>query len=230
MLGSYREACGWIQISALDLRVQGPRTATAPPGFFFMSQRQLIRQQLRTMRRDLAPDYQLASANQLVSQFAQHPLICHAKRVALYLASDGELDTRPVIEWCWSRGIAVCLPVLHPFSKGHLLFVDFQADTPMSSNRFGIAEPELNCQTIIVKSAIDIVFTPLVAFDAHGNRLGMGGGFYDRTLAGWHHHRLGPYPIGIAHDCQQIDRVPVETWDVPLPEIITPSRRWHWPL
>ena len=134
-----------------------------------MSQRQLIRQQLRTMRRDLAPDYQLASADQLVSQFTQHPLICHAKRVALYLASDGELDTRPVIEWCWSRGIAVCLPVLHPFSKGHLLFVDFQADTPMSSNRFGIAEPELNCQTIIVKSAIDIVFTPLVAFDANGN-------------------------------------------------------------
>jgi 5-formyltetrahydrofolate cyclo-ligase len=195
-----------------------------------MSQRQLIRQQVRDIRRNLAPEHQLASAQSLVSQFEQHPLICHAKRVALYLASDGELDTRPVIEWCWARQITVCLPVLHPFSEGHLLFLDFLPDTPMSSNRFGIAEPALNCQAIVVKSAIDIIFTPLVAFDAQGNRLGMGGGFYDRTLNGWHHQRLGPYPIGIAHDCQQVAQVPVESWDVPLPEILTPSHRWHWPM
>ena len=126
--------------------------------------------------------------------------------------------------------IAVCLPVLHPFSKGHLLFLDYQPDTPMSRNQFGIAEPELNCQRIVLKSAIDIIFTPLVAFDSQGNRLGMGGGFYDRTLNGWHHQRLGPYPIGLAHDCQQVAHVPIESWDVPLPEILTPTRRWHWSL
>lgn len=194
-----------------------------------MTSRQPLRQAIRERRRQLAPAQQRDAAAALVSQFAQHPLICHAKRVALYLANDGELDTRPVIEWCWQRQIAVCLPVLHPFSAGQLLFLDFQPTTPMSSNRFGIAEPELNCQHIVVKSSIDIIFTPLVAFDPQGNRLGMGGGFYDRTLCSWHHQKLGPYPIGLAHDCQQVPRIPVETWDVPLPEILTPSQRWHWP-
>ena len=193
-----------------------------------MSQRQLIRQQMRETRRNLTAEQQQQSAISLVAQFEQHPLICHAKRVALYVASDGELDPQPVIHWCWQRQIAVCLPVLHPFSKGHLLFIDYQPDTPMRLNQFGIAEPALNCQGIVLKSAIDIIFTPLVAFDAQGNRLGMGGGFYDRTLSGWHHQRLGPYPIGIAHDCQQVAHVPIESWDVPLPEILTPTRRWHW--
>ncbi len=185
---------------------------------------------MRETRRNLTAEQQQQSAISLVAQFEQHPLICHAKRVALYVASDGELDPQPVIHWCWQRQIAVCLPVLHPFSKGHLLFIDYQPDTPMRLNQFGIAEPALNCQGIVLKSAIDIIFTPLVAFDAQGNRLGMGGGFYDRTLSGWHHQRLGPYPIGIAHDCQQVSHVPIESWDVPLPEILTPTRRWHWSL
>ncbi|MNH39826.1 5-formyltetrahydrofolate cyclo-ligase family protein [compost metagenome] len=54
----------------------------------------------------------------------------------------------------------------------------------------------------------------------------MGGGFYDRTLQNWQH--AGPYPIGLAHDCQQVEKVPVEHWDIPLPEIITPSQNWVW--
>ena len=67
-----------------------------------------------------------------------------------------------------------------------------------------------------------------MAFDAEGNRLGMGGGYYDRTLACWHEHKLGPKPLGLAHDCQQVDAVPQEQWDVPLPQIITPSRCWQF--
>ncbi len=194
-----------------------------------MITRQSLRNTVRQLRRELPAETQRQAALSLVTHFEQHPLIRRARRVALYLASDGELDTREAIAWCWQHDIAVCLPVLHPFSKGHLLFVDFTPTTPMSSNRFGIPEPELNCQHIISKASIDILFTPLVAFDQLGNRLGMGGGFYDRTLSSWHHHRLGPYPIGLAHDCQQVEQIPVESWDVPLPEILTPARRWHWP-
>ena len=194
-----------------------------------MITRQSLRNSVRQLRRQLSAETQRQAAQSIVNHFEQHPLICRAKRVALYLASDGEIDTRLAIEWCWQHEIAVCLPVLHPFSKGHLLFVDFTPTTPMTSNRFGIPEPELNCQQIISKASIDVLFTPLVAFDQLGNRLGMGGGFYDRTLGSWHHHRLGPYPIGLAHDCQQVETIPVESWDVPLPEILTPSRRWHWP-
>ncbi len=80
-------------------------------------------------------------------------------------------------------------------------------------------------------SQLDIIFTPLVAFDATGQRLGMGGGFYDRTLQDWeiaYAQQRGPYPIGLAHDCQRVDVLPVQDWDVPLPEIITPSTHYLW--
>ena len=194
-----------------------------------MQNRQQIRQVIRSRRQQISPEQQTSASQILIEQFKQHPLISRAERIALYLATDGELDTSPVIEWCWQQHIAVCLPVLHPFSKGHLLFLHFTADSPMSTNRFGIIEPQLNCQQIVPLSTIDIICTPLVAFDQQGNRLGMGGGFYDRTLTQWHHQRLGPYPIGLAHDCQEVDAVPTEHWDVPLPEILTPTRRLHWP-
>ena len=73
---------------------------------------------------------------------------------------------------------------------------------------------------------LDIVFTPLVAFDREGNRMGMGGGYYDRTLQHWQENH-SPYPIGIAHDCQQVEHLEQQHWDVPLGEIITPSHVYY---
>ena len=119
--------------------------------------------------------------------------------------------------------------MLHPFTPGHLLFLRYTATSPMTRNRYGIAEPELDMQQVVPHSTLDLICTPLVAFDATGNRLGMGGGYYDRTLACWHEHRLGPKPLGLAHDCQQVDAVPQEEWDVPLPQIITPAAAGTFP-
>jgi 5-formyltetrahydrofolate cyclo-ligase len=93
----------------------------------------------------------------------------------------------------------------------------------MTENIFGILEPRLDVSKVCPLSKLDIICTPLVAFDNIGSRLGMGGGFYDRTLAHWQTHD-NLYPIGLAHDCQQVEKVPMQSWDVPLPEIITPTQ------
>ena len=82
--------------------------------------------------------------------------------------------------------------------------------------------------TIIPTNQLDIICTPLVAFDKQGHRLGMGGGYYDRTLAPWFHYKSGPKPIGLAHSCQEVEQLPVESWDVPLPKIVTPKQIWDW--
>ncbi|EEG85357.1 5-formyltetrahydrofolate cyclo-ligase [Proteus penneri ATCC 35198] len=79
---------------------------------------------------------------------------------------------------------------------------------------------------VIPISNIDIIFTPLVAFDTQGQRLGMGGGFYDRTLENWQQKSF--YPMGLAHTFQQVDYLPIANWDVPLPEIITPNKKWSF--
>ncbi|KLV06486.1 MULTISPECIES: 5-formyltetrahydrofolate cyclo-ligase [Photobacterium] len=190
--------------------------------------RQHIRQIIRQHRRALTPDQQQLAAQDLLEHCQQSATLLHAQHIALYLANDGELDTQPVIDWLWHQGKSVYLPVLHPFSKGNLLFLHYTPDTRMTANRYQIREPMLDIRLVKPITELDVIATPLVAFDNTGQRLGMGGGYYDRTLNRWHQERQGPRPIGLAHDCQQVDTLPVEAWDVPLPEIITPSYHFHW--
>ncbi|RBP61959.1 5-formyltetrahydrofolate cyclo-ligase [Brenneria salicis ATCC 15712 = DSM 30166] len=188
--------------------------------------RQQIRQDVRQRRRQLTPDQQALFAEQAMDQVCRHPKITQADSIAAFLSFDGELDTQPLIQQLWRQSKRVYLPVLHPFSAGHLLFLRYMPDSELVLNRLKILEPRLDVRQVLPLRRLDVLLTPLVAFDSQGQRLGMGGGFYDRTLQDW--SRQGPYPIGLAHDCQLVDCLPTEPWDIPLPEIITPSRCWRW--
>lgn len=151
-----------------------------------------------------------------------------AKRVALYLPNDGEIDPTPLIPWLKRRGTRVHLPVLKPLSLNQLWFVHYHAATPMVVNRYGIPEPETRFGAHRARRtpawALDVILLPLVGFDERGQRMGMGGGFYDRTLA--FTRRPGPCPrlIGLAHDCQRVERLPAASWDVPLDAIVSDAR------
>ena len=191
--------------------------------------RQEIRSAIRTQRLTLSKNHQKTAANQLLAKLSSYSKIKSAHHIAIYLTNDGELNTTPFIHWCWENNKRTYLPVIHPFSKGNLLFIEYDKNTPMKTNQFGILEPKLNVNYIKAPSQIDIIFTPLVAFDSQGSRLGMGGGFYDRTLQHWYPKYLMdkatlPYPIGLAHECQQVPHIPTEIWDIPIPEIMTPTQ------
>jgi len=190
--------------------------------------RQEFRKTIRQRRNSLSKQEQSQAAQQLIQQFSTLDELNNAQHIALYLTADGEVDTHPLIKWLWQQGKDLYLPVIHPFSKGHLLFLHYQADTPMVFNQYKIAEPKLNQTLIKPVNQLDLICTPLVGFDSNGHRLGMGGGYYDRTLAPWFASGNGPKPIGLAHDCQHVDALPIEQWDVPLPKIVTPSRIWQW--
>ncbi|MFL4558667.1 5-formyltetrahydrofolate cyclo-ligase [Yersinia kristensenii] len=189
-------------------------------------ERKKIRSEIRERRRLLTPEQQQHSADFAAKHIASHPKIQQAKTIAVFLSFDGELDTSPVIELLWRQKKQVYLPVLHPFSLGNLLFLHYRPDSQLIRNRLKILEPQLDVRDVLPLNQLDVVITPLVAFDSHGQRLGMGGGFYDRTLQNW--QQGGPYPIGLAHDCQQVEYLPNEHWDVPLPEIVTPTKVWQW--
>ena len=186
------------------------------------SQRQQLRKLIRQRRQQLSPEQQQQAANDLVSQALTLPALSYSQHIALYLANDSELDTFPLIQTLWQQGKQLYLPVLHPFAAGYLLFVRYDKDTLLYPNRFGIPEPLAECHRLLPVDQLDIIFTPLVAFDLKGNRLGMGGGFYDRTLSQLPTKSLSQV-IGLAHNCQQVDAVPTDSWDIPLNKVITPG-------
>lgn len=192
------------------------------------STRQYFRQSIRQRRHQLSREAQRQAGLDLVDIFAKQPELTCCQHIALYLSTDGELNTTPLIHWLWAQGKSVYLPVLHPFSKGHLLFLHYQLDTPMAYNKYGIMEPKLNKWLVKPAKELDLICTPLVAFDAQGHRLGMGGGYYDRTLSTWFKTGQGAKPIGLAHDCQYVKTLPIESWDIPLPQVVTPTRSWQW--
>lgn len=156
------------------------------------------------------------------------PLFKRTRRLALYLPADGEVDPNDIIENAWSFGKQVYLPVLVPFLHNRLWFVRYTPDTQLVANRFGIAEPDVVHGHRLAPQALDLVLTPLVGFDARGNRLGMGGGFYDRSFAYLHKRRSWRKPrlVGLAFEFQQLAQLPAHAWDVPLSAVATETD-WH---
>lgn len=148
-----------------------------------------------------------------------------ARHIALYLPNDGEIDPRAFIAAAHQRNLTIYLPVLHPVLGNQLWFYRLDSRTRLRPNRFGIPEPARRNAPRRAPWALDAVLMPLVGFDRQGGRLGMGGGFYDRTFAFKHGaaHRP-PALIGLAHDIQQVELLPVASWDVPMDAVITPRR------
>lgn len=187
------------------------------------AQRQQLRRQFRQARRDLSLEQQHLASERIVAQFTG--LSLQAKCIAIYLSNDGEVDLTQLATHSWANQCVTTLPVIHPFTGKHLLFQTYQPNTEMAENRFGIAEPALNSTQIQLLQHHDAILLPLVGFDAQGNRLGMGGGFYDRTLCSIDlNDKHRPTLIGIAHDCQQAAALPIQSWDIPLDIIITPTK------
>lgn len=180
--------------------------------------RNQLRQQIRKTRANLTALQQQQAEDSITQQALALIEAQNAQHIALYVSFDGEISTEKLIKTLWAQDKHVYLPVLHPFNSNHLLFLRYLPDTPMLKNKFGILEPKLNVQNVLPLDELDILFTPLVAFDKQGNRLGMGGGFYDRTLQNWQNSSF--IPVGLAHQCQQVEQLPTEAWDVPLHRIL----------
>lgn len=188
-----------------------------------------LRKHLRQLRNQLSSDQQNIAAQKIAKLISQMPWFIQAKKIAVYLANDGELDPKFLVRLAVQMGKEVFVPVLHPCSKGRLIFVRVQPQTPWVKNIYGILEPQLrgygwlapnNCITQL----LDVIFLPLVGFDATGGRLGMGGGFYDRSLAATASAFKQPRLVGLAHECQKIEHLDLASWDVPLDLVVTPNK------
>ena len=197
-------------------------TEPAPPT------RPQLRRLLRNARRELSPCAQRLAARGLYRQLAQHPLFRRAKHIALYLPTDGEIDPRLLLREAQRRGKAVYLPVLSAWPKTKMVFQRIAPDETLIPNRFRILEPRIHRARQRKVWALDLVLLPLVGFDATGGRLGMGGGFYDRSLAYLTRRQYWRKPtlLGLAHECQKVDSLMQASWDVPLQGTVS-DKQWY---
>ena len=187
-----------------------------------------LRRMLRKARRALTPSEQRKAALGLYRQLAQQPLFRRAKHISLYLPTDGEIDPRLLLRAAQRRGKATYLPVLSAWPRTKMVFQRVRRGEKLQPNRFRILEPRVNIGQQRKVWALDLVLLPLVGFDDAGGRLGMGGGFYDRSLAYLARRKSWRKPtlLGLAHECQKVERLAQASWDVPLAGTVT-DKQWY---
>jgi 5-formyltetrahydrofolate cyclo-ligase len=186
-----------------------------------MINKSVLRQQMRELRKQLSADHQQHAATRLANRVHKHPIYLGAQHIAGYIAVAGEIDPMPLLRHANRVGKHVYLPVLR---GDHMVFVRCQPGiTRLTPNRFGIPEPRWRKEHVLSPAHLDLVLMPLLAFDAQRQRLGMGGGFYDRTFAfkSKRHANAKPLLLGIAHAFQQVEKVPTDHWDVALKGVAT---------
>ena len=181
-----------------------------------------LRKTLRARRTALSPHEQQSAREALAIRISEQPVFQQSQHIALYLASDGEIDPAGIVEMAWQQGKICYLPVLNKQQKGTLMFLPYTAETAMTNNRYGIPEPIADSTTARQAKDLDLVLLPLTGFDAACNRMGMGGGYYDRTFAFTQSSSTtNPLLIGLAHECQKVDQLNTSPWDVPMHAIAT---------
>lgn len=179
-----------------------------------------LRQQKRELRRQLDPAQQAQHAERLAERILNHSAFINSQRIAAYLANDGEIDPVHIVEYAWNLGKQIYLPILSAHENS-LLFAPFEKNSLMRRNQFGIDEPDCEPGQWLRAEHMDLILLPLVAFDEQGNRMGMGCGFYDRSLADIGRQANSTQLIGLAHEIQKTAQLEAQSWDIPLHAIAT---------
>ncbi len=181
-----------------------------------------LRRNMRARRRALPDRKRAQLTRDLIRTVVRSPLLRRARHIAGYFPNDGEVDLAPLFPVLKAHGRHLYLPTL---MGSRLCFLPCTGETPLLLNRYGIPEPRVSPRRQIAPQALNLVLLPLVAFDARGNRLGMGGGYYDRSFAflRQRQHWFKPTLIGVAYNFQQVEGLDARSWDVPLDGVITES-------
>ncbi len=188
-----------------------------------MDSRAQIRQRIRRQRHQLSPQQRLLATEAIADRLSATQLFRNSHRIAGFMANENEPDLAAVMCQAWAMGKVWHLPIIGLPYLNHLWFGRYGPGDALVENCFGIAEPDISLAQATPSWGIDLVLMPLVAFDPAGNRLGMGKGYYDRTLKylRYRRHWRKPRLIGVAYEFQKVDALPFQPWDVPLDGVVT---------
>ena len=174
--------------------------------------KQSLRELLIQKRRMLSAEERSAQSALILSQLEKMTVFQEAKTILLYYPKNNEVDVLPLFKR-YKRDKVLLLPVTH---RRGMTANPYEGNDKMHRGKVGIPEPT----TPPYEGEIDLIIVPAVAFDKQGNRLGRGGGYYDRFLKKQSHATF----IGVGYDFQLVDEVPVRKHDQKMHRIILPSQ------
>lgn len=182
-----------------------------------------LRRQLNKQRKQLNHFQQTKSQHYVLNQLRRTSYFQSAQNIGVYLHAFGEIQTNKIIEYAFSCGKKIYLPMICNMNQ-RLVWVRISQhqyrNKRFSTHALGMKEPMASRGLHVSK--LDLLLLPLIACDLYGTRIGMGGGFYDRTLAS---AQYKPFRLGLAHDFQLVQKTLIrENWDQPLNGLLTPTK------
>lgn len=195
-----------------------------------MTRRDTTRKATLTKRAALSDSEQQTASHAATERFLSSPLYQNSQHIGFYLAHQRELDPAAIMTRAQQDGKFCYLPTLDPISDNRLLFVRYNAGESLVKNQYHILEPVIKPNNVIGARRLDCVLVPLVSFDEHGQRLGMGKGYYDRTFAFKNNQSavIKPLLVGFAYEFQQCPSLNAKSWDVPMDYVVTDQRIYEF--
>ena len=185
-----------------------------------------IRFQIRMLRNSMTLNQRQNESQKILKIAFNYNIFYESKNIACFLPFDGEINICSLILKLWLHKKNIFLPIVKSISSKKILFVKFTPESILYYNKYNILEPYYKFKDIISETDLDLIIVPLVAFDFQGMRIGMGGGFYDKILKNWKTKKF--IPMGIAYDFQLVNYIPKQSWDIPLPFVLTPSKMYFF--
>ncbi len=164
-----------------------------------------------------------AAGQALIRLALRHRLLATGRRIGLYIPNRSEIDVLPLLDRARAMGLVCHLPIVPRLGHKRMWFSELGEHSAWVNNRYGIPEYLHPLARRVRTQQLDLLLMPLLGFDARGFRLGMGGGYYDASLSHLksRRHWKRPRVVGVAYAVQEVERLPIDTWDIPLDAILT---------
>ena len=178
-----------------------------------------IRRKALAARRQMRREDRARSSSIICRRILHSREFFASKVIACYLPMVDEVDTLQIIERGWRANKRIFVPVLHGREK--MFFREIRPETTLRRNSYGLWEPQSGDE--ISPRNLDVVITPTVAYDENNNRVGMGGGYFDRCFSFLRNRRhwLRPKLIGVAFACQKVEKISPNVWDIRLYKVFS---------
>jgi 5-formyltetrahydrofolate cyclo-ligase len=181
-----------------------------------------LRRKALHARRGMSDDARATASRIICRRLCYSREFYASKSIACYVPMHDEVDTHEIIERAWRANKRVFVPILRSNSK--MMFCRIDPESELERNSFGLWEPTRGL--LIEPRELDLVVTPTVAFDNRKNRIGMGGGYFDRCFSFLRNrkHWLRPKLVGVAFQCQEVEKISPNPWDIRLYRVITDKK------